>query len=335
MSVGDIGPASRGDSPSRTGETLTQLLARILDQLSISSWLPSIFVVTAAVVYGNLAVNGGKVDTTVDSVAHMGGGPIGLLVGAVVLTNVLTQAFEFEAIRMLEGYWGSSRITRALAALPLRRQIGRVERLEGRRGRLRVKAYAEIGVCERDTPEVRAAKQRILVGEPPDVEHPAAAQIAELAGWQSAVGASTVRGIEAVERELESFPSAVHDVLPTRLGNTLRAYEERAAAGSAGPLEGSVQRVFHQLPMPMQLEHDQFRHRLDLYCNMTLLCLLSGAAGAGVLSTVGWKHVVVAAGASAVLAWLFYRSAVASAAGYGQVLISISEYVQMSTASAP
>jgi hypothetical protein len=334
MSVGDS-PASRSDAPTRAGETLTQLLARILDQLSISSWLPSVFVVTAAVFYGNLAVNEGSIDATVDSVAHMGGGPIALLVGAVVLTTVLTQAFEFEAIRVLEGYWGSGWVTRAVAVLPLRRQVRRLERLERRRERLRARAYAEIGVREREAPQVRAAKQCLLVGQSPNVDEPAAAQIAELAGWESAADPSTVRGLEAVERELESFPSAVHAVLPTRLGNTLRAYEERASAGSTGPIEGSVQRVFHHLPAPMQLEHDQFRHRLDLYCNMTLLCLVSGAAGTAALATVGWEHASVAAGANAVLAWLFYRSAVASAAGYGQVLISIREYVDTATTSAP
>jgi hypothetical protein len=102
VSLGES-PASRDGAPNRAGETLTQLLARIFDQLSISSWLPSVFVVTAAVFYGNLAGNDGSIEETFDSVAHMGAGPIALLVGAVVLTTVLTQAFEFEAIRVLEG----------------------------------------------------------------------------------------------------------------------------------------------------------------------------------------------------------------------------------------
>jgi hypothetical protein len=38
-----------------------------------------------------------------------------LLLGAVVLTTVLTQAFEFEAIRSFEGYRGPSRTAKLLA----------------------------------------------------------------------------------------------------------------------------------------------------------------------------------------------------------------------------
>lgn len=325
-----------GDDPAGgSRETLTQLIARILDQLSVSSWLPAVFVVAAAVVYGNIAVNEGAIDEAFNSIAHIGGGSVALLLASVILTTVLTQAFEFEAIRTLEGYWGSGWLSRAMGVLPLRRQLRRLSQLERRRQALRAKAYAEIGVDERQPVEVRAAKQCLLIGRDADSDQPVAAEIASFAGWESSARPTTVRSLEAVQRELESFPSAQHLVLPTRLGNVLRAYEERSFPDAKGPLEGAVQRIFYRLPSTLQVEHDQFRNRLDLYCNMTLLCLLSGICGSAVLASVSWEHALAAAATNALFAWLFYRSAVASAAGYGQTLLSIADYGVMQVVEEP
>jgi hypothetical protein len=60
---------------------------------------------------------------------------------------------------------------------------------------------------------------------------------------------------------------------------------------------------------------------------MTLLAVLSGIVGAVVLTPTGLGEALAAVSVNVVLAWLFYRGALASAAAYGQVLVSIRDYV--------
>ena len=126
------------DVAGKPGEGLSQLLARILDQLSLSSWLPSIALVAAALLYGNLAVNDAILGRTIKSMAGLRAGQIFLLLLAVVVTTVVTQAFEFEAIRWLEGYWTSARPLVRLRASLTGVHAARVRRLSDRRQRMRV-----------------------------------------------------------------------------------------------------------------------------------------------------------------------------------------------------
>jgi hypothetical protein len=136
------------------------------------------------------------------------------------------------------------------------------------------------------------------------------------------------RRIDALADGLKQYPLAAHLVQPTRLGNTLKAYEERVHLAGVGPLEGFVQRVFHELPATIQTQHDQFRPRLDLYCSLVYVFVVSGLTGVAVLATVdenAAQLVAVTGAITVVLTWLSYRAAIVSARGYGVLLETIAE----------
>lgn len=77
-----------------------------------------------------------------------------LIIVAIVVGTVFTQAFEFEAIRFLEGYWGPRRVVSFVADLRCRHHIKTRDRL-GRRLEGETKRAVDIGAdtggcgCER------------------------------------------------------------------------------------------------------------------------------------------------------------------------------------------
>ena len=101
----------------KPAETLSQFIARVLDQLALSAWLPSaalVLMLDFAMQVGTAldAKRASAFSTVGRALSQMSaigvGGGVLLAVGVVVLT-ILTQAFTFEAIRVLEGYWGTAR----------------------------------------------------------------------------------------------------------------------------------------------------------------------------------------------------------------------------------
>lgn len=317
-----------GGPVGKRGEGLSELLARILDQLSISSWLPAGVLVAAILLYGNVAADGGSVRGAMQVVASLKAGEIALLLAGVVLTTVLTQAFEFGAIRLLEGYWGTNLLGSALGEVGCRLHCRRISQLEQRRKTLKERAVAETTVeLAASPPEFTQAIHASMLGQSLDHFHSTVAGDAIAAGWRVYASPRTVRELAAVDSRLELYPAYRHDVMPTRLGNVLRSFEERVEDPGEGALEGMVQRLYSRLPPSLQAEHDQFRGRLDLYCSLTFLTVMSGIAGAAVLGPTGLTPAIVGVGCNVVLAWVFYRGAVASAAGYGQVLVSVRDVI--------
>lgn len=73
-------------------------------------------------------------------------------VAAVIVGTVATQAFEFESIRALEGYWGPGRIREAVARWRCQRHISKRKHLEDRRlaALLASFAYADIEMKRRE-----------------------------------------------------------------------------------------------------------------------------------------------------------------------------------------
>ena len=99
-------------------ETLSQFIARVLDQLSLSAWLPSAALVLLLVFVFQLGTAldadpapSGALDAIGAAFSAVNQSSLGaalLLVAAVVVLTMVTQAFSFEAIRALEGYWGTN-----------------------------------------------------------------------------------------------------------------------------------------------------------------------------------------------------------------------------------
>ena len=121
---------------------------------------------------------------------------------------------------------------------------------------------------------------------------------------------------DAASRLRHLFPADPAWLLPTRLGNALRAAETRA--GESYGLDAVVAwpRLYPLLRDPVRALVDDQRDALDLAARF---CAVFGAAAVlslALLATHGWWLLVPAA--CLLLAWLSYRGAVAAAVAYGE-----------------
>ncbi|MCA0143967.1 hypothetical protein [Blastococcus sp. LR1] len=133
------GAASQAASSAT--ETLSQLLARILNQLALSAWLPSaaltllfafMFQLGSVLDGAERSLSpGSAISQTFQTLGKMSIGALILLVVVIIVLTMLTQAFSFEAIRILEGYWGTSRLAEAVAGWRCERFRRRRRRLDG------------------------------------------------------------------------------------------------------------------------------------------------------------------------------------------------------------
>jgi len=106
-------------------------------------------------------------------------------------------------------------------------------------------------------------------------------------------------------------------ILPTRLGNVMRATEDRLKYAE-DDVQGFVLRRYAAAPRPVQLQHDEFRNRLDMYC---IMVFVSGALALLtplllVDSGVRALAVVMICGIFVALSVASYGAAIASAGGY-------------------
>ena len=85
-----------------------------------------------------------------------------------------------------------------------------------------------------------------------------------------------------------------------------------------GDVQGFVLRRYAMAPRHVQLQHDQFRNRLEMYCTLvfvsTLLVVLTPAILFG--SSIGLAAMAMISGGFAALSVASYLAAIASAGGY-------------------
>jgi hypothetical protein len=130
-------------------QTLSEFVARVLDQLSLSAWLPSAALVLLLDFIAQLGIALGAkrtgataaIGNALSRMSAVGIGGAVLLVIAIVVLAILTQAFSFEAIRVLEGYWGTARPVEVIARHRVTRHRRRQQQLSARRRELTGQAW--------------------------------------------------------------------------------------------------------------------------------------------------------------------------------------------------
>lgn len=350
--VGATGFADGIADSDKASETFSQFVTRILDQLSLAAWLPaaalvmmtSFLVQLANVVKSRAPGTSGpsvvaSLQTTMDKLAQtsLGGGLV--LLCAIIVLTMVTQAFSFEAIRILEGYWGPGWLRELFADVSCvvhRRRLTRlVTHVDKLKKHIWEKAESAISVeraADRTgryaySPAVMDLARLLYFGGrlPSKVnktQRRVADDLIDSGSLERYASARLVRRLRNVEYELRDFPST-ESLAPTRLGNVLRHWEDDT---DEAQIEPYVEEHFHLLPRTLQLTHDQRRTRLDLYCSMVVVVLLAGLIGVALFHNADGYPAAI--GVIAVLfAWLNYRAAVSSARAYGPVLGMIVEYV--------
>jgi hypothetical protein len=232
---------------------------------------------------------------------------VGLLPGALLALFVLALVWSgapgdapavdrvLDHARDLDAWAGGllfgALVVAALVLQPL--QLGLVRALEG---------YwpAPVRALGRGRQERR--RDALATAAAPRAEMPAAAELAAMA--------------EAESRLRRLFPSDPAWLLPTRLGNALRAAETRA--GEPYGLDAVVAwpRLYPLLPDGVRALVDDQRDGLDLAARFCAVFAAAAAVSMALLAPHGWWLLVPAA--CLALARLSYRGAVAAAIAYGE-----------------
>jgi hypothetical protein len=120
-------------------------------------------------------------------------------------------------------------------------------------------------------------------------------------------------------------------ILPTKLGNLIRATEDQLQ-NTGDDVQGFALRRHATAPPLVQMQHDQFRNRLEMYCILVFvsasLAVLTPIIllGHGISATV----IAIISGSFAALCEASYLAALASAGGYCAALKVMDETPQPS-----
>jgi hypothetical protein len=347
----DAAEPSADKSGPEVVKGLSEFFAKVLNQLLLSSWLPA-----AAVVVGGVYVLALRQELDnptqcedgcswatglVGAAARLAdlsvGGAVVLLI-LIIVATMLTQAFTFEAIRFLEGYWGANRIMRMCGKGGVAFHERRRRRLSDRQQKLRSQIAdgtfrairnensrrAELGA-----PPLLSAKMleglhaKLQVRKPGEALSEAEFQAVMAFPWEQYADPQLRLQKVVVENRLAVYPKEGW-LMPTMLGNILRRHEQQMNVRN---VESFVQDHFDELPPSLQRTHDEVKTRVDLYASLVFLLPLLGAFALAALLPDGW-YVLGVEMALAALTLVAHRAALASARAYGSALVSVAGVVR-------
>lgn len=313
---------SQGNSNRLPDETLAGLsafVARVLNQLSLSAWLPSAFLTIAGSFL--LQFRAQESFNFAGAAAALTKHPPTVLILALpvlVTTTLVMQAFSFEAIRTLEGYWHRPGIPSLIRNLMIRRHVWRKSRLRARRRNASARAFAHARLLLLDAnipPEVVNALELSAIGKRSSLAPEHKVQFQKMS-WRSKCNAWELARVDDLLLAEQSYPKSSR-ILPTRLGNIIRATEDKLTNATMD-IEGYVLQRAGLVSERVQRQHDQFRARLEMYCILVFVSELLAALTPALLwgrSINLWAILGILGGFLAV-SFSSYQAAVASAKGY-------------------
>ncbi|MFD3446365.1 hypothetical protein ACFDTO_17360 [Microbacteriaceae bacterium 4G12] len=328
------GSPKAGSEDASAAKGISTFVASVFDQLSVTSWLPSVCLVSSGAVL--LALQGQNqlsLSEAIGDLLSLGWGALVLVLFALTLSAIFIQGFEFEALRFLEGYhrsrilgwWARRRIAKKHA-----KRADLAEHVRQLEVRAFVSARAAAMQPDAATPAEIAAlnvREKLIFNrelDADDITHLVSVSKLQWSRWGDA---GELHDLTVAKLQLAEFPRP-HRILPTRLGNVMRASEDRVALAANEDLEGFVIRSKDRLPATIVKEHDAYRQRIEMYCGLvfvlasqvvfSIMCL----AGS---TDWGWRLAVPFAFVVAMIA--SYQAAIASALGFGQALREASDWL--------
>jgi hypothetical protein len=249
-----------------TSDRISAFVARVLDQLSLSAWLPAAFLTASLALLLQF-----RADKSVDllrAVRALTADPVRVLVLVIpvlVLATVVTQAFSFEAIRTLEGYWWRRGPASLARTLMIKRHVRRASALAKRRKKASVAAWysAEPVILEDvSIPIANAMKAQALELNDPRPLTDELKRELDNRDWENWCDAWRIAKIEHLRDAEECYPLLQQRILPTKLGNLIRATEDQLQH-TDDDVQGFALRRYAGAPRLVQEEHDKFRARLE------------------------------------------------------------------------
>lgn len=322
---------SRGEPPLPIDpESLSAFGARVLNQLSLSAWLPGAFFIVGTAL---LAWFREQKTTTMSGMGrYVEGNWIPILVlalPALVITTLLTQAFSFEAIRALEGYWHRRGPASWWRTFCIWWQLRRKKSLTDRFQKVAAQSFAKARpnlLRRRVDGMVLLALAADLdqVPRPTGLTEEQEKQAEDLRWWDACQPWDSAKLLR-LRHELSEFPKDSR-IMPTKLGNILRRAEDRLR-NTGGDVEGFVMRHRQHAPPRVLAHHDQFRTRLDMYCTLVFVSAVLAGASVPVLWELDTIDQIAVPLVFLMTSLASYGAALSSARGYSTVLRQIDKSI--------
>ena len=326
-------PQSATPEPTQSGQGLLEFFGKVLDQLSLSAWLPATMLVGVGALLAQVSTQ--QEFDFAEAISDLTELPLGVLLFiafALILATMTIQAFQFEAIRTLEGYWGTSKLASLLSDVRIEAHARRQERLVDREKKARRVTFTRAREEMLDRGVERALIDILesdfwKTGTSSDVPDEKLEEARSM-GWHIFAPPSTLRQVDSIRTKLKMYPER-HRILPTLLGNALRSFEDQLVIADGGDVQGFILRNYDKVSPTLLVRQAQFRTRLDMYCTLVLVYGLLGFVSLPALwHFVHWHLASLAAFTLfAALAAVSYAAAISSARGYGIVLVAIDAQV--------
>jgi hypothetical protein len=320
-----------GEPPAPTEpENFSAFGTRVLNQLSLSAWLPGAFFIVCAALLAWFRVNGGITLSGIGSYVNRNWVPILVLaLPALVTTTLLTQAFAFEAIRALEGYWrrrGPASWWRSFCIWwQLRRRKFLFNRFQTAEAKAFCRARPALLKGRRDALVLLALEAKVAgVAPPTGISEEQLAEADDINWWDYCKPWDSAKLLH-LSLDLGEFPTDSH-IMPTKLGNILRTAEDDLR-NTDGELQGFVMSHRHLVPPRVLAHHDQFRTRLDMYCTLVFVAATLAIASIPALWALPLLDRIVVLLALLMASIASYGAALSSARGYGTALREVDRSV--------
>ncbi len=331
------------DASAASRDGVSAFIARVLDQLALSAWLPAAFLTAGIAVL--LEFRSTKSANILNAVGKLTAHPVQVLVITIpllVIATVVTQAFSFEAIRTLEGYWRrrglASLVSKLMICRHIRRKRGIIKRWRTESAQAFRDALPGIFLDDEDTNgddvtgRVAKAVEAQLSGRTSEAQalerklegNELQVYVNTLQTWRDQADPWRLARVDRLIADKQSYPVNSR-ILPTKLGNLMRATEDDLQQAGAD-VRSFVLRHRDMVSHRIQMQHDQFRTRLDMYCTLVFVSIFLAVIAPIILAGhIGIVATVIATGIFAAMVVTSYLAAVASAGGYCTTLKQMDE----------
>jgi hypothetical protein len=280
---------------------------------AVISMVPSLLFVLY--IYGLLAAGAPSNDFEPAKALHafesLSVGGIVALIATALLLGLVLHPFQFPMTQILEGYWGTSGIGLRLAQ----------QRIKHYRRVARALEDAADDADEEWEKAVETARAKRVDVAREDPQERRRNNITYLDARHGDPMLAHYLRAQAIRSAGNQYPEYGRRMMPTRLGNVLRLYEDMA-----GQQYGlNILRIAPHLNLVAVKEHreyvDDCRKGLDLGVRLCALFALATALSVGLLADDGaWLLLALA---PYCVSYLSYRGAVSSAQAYGTALSTL------------
>jgi hypothetical protein len=321
---GDLGRYRAGRAATdRRWSNTEDPSAKLLQTLTLSAWIGALLFTASVVLL--LQFRSARSVNIANALQQLTVRPISaflIMILSLFLVTVVTQVFSVDAIATLEGSWGRHGPARLARRLMIQRHVNRKQAIDKHLREELEKAFslAKARMLKDDVPAAVADAYEAMIYETkPPLLTPEEEEKFHTTYWRDWADAWRLARTDDLVSDANDYPTFSR-ILPTKLGNLLRATEDRLR-NTDGDMRAFVLRRRDILSPRLQMQHDQFRNRLQIYSTLVLVSAsLVVLTPIILLGYINVAAIAIISGIFAVLSLASYRAAIESARGYCMTL---------------